>query len=246
MSKYISELDTLRFGFKVAKINEFDDFDDSPANAIDKLRDDGVILIISRVLTSDIKLINKMEEVGFRLKDVQVTYSILVGDERTPEIPSSLCSYRGFKKKDTEDIVRIAADSFEEYGHYSNNERTASIGVSLIYKDWARRSCIGNDLVDHIVVAEIEGVVVGFLSLKIKNSNRLKYAVGVMGAVSREYRKDGIFQGINIASLRWAKAELIERIENNVLVTNFPVNKTYVSLGFNIIRSETTFHCLLG
>ena len=75
MKDYLSELDATRFGFKVAKINEFSEFNNSPTLAIEELRKLDVKLVISRVSTSNISLVNKMEDVGFRLKDVQSTYS---------------------------------------------------------------------------------------------------------------------------------------------------------------------------
>jgi hypothetical protein len=34
-------------------------------------------------------------------------------------------------------------------------------------------------------------------------------------------------------------------VENNVLITNFPVMKSYTSLSYTIIRSEITMHCWL-
>lgn len=244
MNQYISELDTLRFGFTVAKINNFKDFNDTPLDALHELKQQGVKLVISRVPTSDVSLINKMEDAGFRLKDVQITYNFNLNKSFPSNHPVD-CIYRSFTKNDLPDIVQIATESFKNYGHYSNNEKTKSIDSSLIYEDWARRSCLDKDVADHIIVAEVKGVVAGFLSLKIHTDNQISHVAGVMGAVNETHRKDGIFRGINIASLHWAKKESFERIENNVLITNFPVSKTYINLGFEIIRSETTFHCWL-
>ena len=150
------------------------------------------------------------------------------------------------KSGDMEGIIKIAAESFNQYGHYSNNEKTKLMGTGAIYEDWARRSCLNKDFADHIIVAELEGSIAGFLTLKIYQTGEDKYAAGVMGAVAQVYRKHGIFRGINVASMHWAREKLLSRIETNVLVTNFPVNKTYISLGFNIIRSESTLHCWLG
>ena len=68
------------------------------------------------------------------------------------------------------------------------------------------------------------------------------YIAGVIGAVAPEYRKMGVFKEINIESLYLAKRLGITRVENNVLVTNYPVMKTYTSLKYTIIRSELTLH----
>jgi hypothetical protein len=243
MDKYISELDTLRFGFKVAKINSFTQ---SPLSTVQSFKQLGVSLVISRVATGNFDLIDKMEQAQFRLKDVQVTYSFDVQNHPLPTIPNGNGCYREFLQKDTPEIVKIAADSFRNYGHYSTDERTKVADSAVIYQDWARRSCLSKDWADHIVVAEVNGMVAGFLSLKVGLEDQAQFAAGVMGAVAKDFRKEGIFQGINIASLHWAKMQSLGRVENNVLVTNFPVNNTYISLGFKIIRSEATFHCWLG
>ena len=243
MDKYISELDTLRFGFKVAKINNFFG---APQTVVQGFKQQGVQLIISRVGTGDINLINQMEDAGFRLKDVQLTFNFDLNNSLPLSITEEHCCYRAFLPEDTSNIVRIAAESFKNYGHYSRSAQTNSVNSNIIYEDWARRSCISKDVADHIVVAEIDGNVAGFLSFKIGHDEHTRVVAGVMGAVAKEYRKGGIFRGINVESLHWAKEQSICRVENNVLITNFAVIKTYTSLGFEVIRSEATFHCWLG
>jgi L-amino acid N-acyltransferase YncA len=246
MLRYISALDTARFGFKVAKINKFSELNDTPENVLEELKKLNVKLVISRVSTTNMATINTMEDLGFRLKDVQNTYNFDLNKDKLPKVKQETCIYRDFKDGDIESISKIASNSFQKYGHYFNNENTKRAGTSAIYEDWARRSCADRNLADHIVVAEYEGTVAGFLSLKIQTTNQERYAAGVMGAVGKDHRKFGVFQGINIASLHWAKMVPLARVEHNVLATNFQVNRTYNSLGFHIIRSEVTLHCWLG
>jgi hypothetical protein len=240
MDDAISELDSQRFGFKVAKLNAFEI---SPFDSILELKRQDVKLVISRVGTEDVTLINKMEEAGFRLKDVQVTYNFDLSRDIPEQAGNGIVTCRSHDASDQADLIRIAAESFQDYGHYSRSEKTRSVGSAAIYADWARRFCSDRNLADYIVVGEIGGIVGGFLSLKIHQAQRRRYAAGVMGAVGRDCRKGGVFRAINIASLHWAKGAGLERVENNVLVTNYAVNKTYASLGFHITRSEATLHC---
>jgi hypothetical protein len=242
MEQHISQLDTQRFGFKVAKIHTFDGI---PLKSIQNFKKNGIKLVISRVLTSDIKLINQMEEAGFRLKDVQVTYNYNLTEKSLPLITNEIYKYRGFEPNDITSIVRIASESFRNYGHYSKNEKIEMAYTIEIYEDWAKRCCIDKNVSDHIIVSELDGNIEGFLSFKILTEGQSQYAVGVMGAVDKNHRKGGVFQNINLAGLYWAIKEGLKRVEHNVLITNFPVNKTYISLGFQIIRSEATFHCWL-
>lgn len=243
MEKYISDLDTSRFGFKVAKVNVFDD---TPLKIVKGLEKFGAKLIISRVFTSDIKLINQMEDAGFRLKDVQVTYNFNIAGKILPLITDDSYLYRSFESKDTDSVVRIASESFKDYGHYAKNEKIDKAKTNEIYADWAHRCCTSKDFSDHIIVAEIDKKVVGFLSFKIFTEERSQYAFAALGAVDKNHRKGGVFRNINLAGLHWAQKTGIQRVETNVLVTNFPVNTTYISLGFHTIRTESTFHCWLG
>lgn len=242
MEQHISELDTLRFGFRVARINTFDDL---PFEIVRRFRENGVKFVISRVLTSDIKLINQMEDAGFRLKDVQVTYNLNLAEKSLPLNTDDIYQYRGFEPNDITSILRIASESFKNYGHYSNIEKTELVKTKDIYEDWAKRCCVDKSVSDHIIIAEINREIAGFLAFKILTEKQAKYAVGVVGAVDKNHRNGGVFQNINLAGLHWARKEGMKRVEHNVLITNLPVNKTYMSLGFQIIRSEATFHCWL-
>jgi hypothetical protein len=67
---HISPLDTSRFGFKIAKINEPECIN---YETIAQLKNEGVQLIMSRIPNENIQLMNQMEKWGYRVKDVQLT-----------------------------------------------------------------------------------------------------------------------------------------------------------------------------
>jgi len=238
MNKYISVLDTERFGFTVAKLpNAGEDIE----HVLKGLRDLNTKLVIIRIDLSNIKLLNQLEKLGFETKDVQLTYNFNL----TKGIPSHKpyeFVLRLFNPADIPQIVRIAGKSFQGYGHYSSDERLERQKCFDIYTDWAKRSCIDKSMADEIIVAENSDKLLGFLSLKINNEISGKYAAGVMGAVDPDWRKGGVFKAINIESLIWANKMNLTRVENNVLAVNYPVNGAYTSLNYKIIRAETTLH----
>jgi hypothetical protein len=242
MNNYISEADSNRFGFKVVRINQFND---SVPKIIEQFRAIEVKMIISRVPAENVQLINEMEQADFRLKDIQLTYSFDIGRGIIPIKTKDNYIYRDFKPNDIKDIVDISFQSFKNYGHYSRINFPCPIDTGEIYADWAERCCQVEKQADKIIVAIEENKVAGFLALMIRKKGGLNLAVGVIGAVGKKHRNRGVFRSINIESLLWAKQKGLDSVENNVLLDNYPVNKTYSSLGFNIVNGEVTFHCFL-
>ena len=69
--EFLSPLDRARFGFEVAKV---DDFTSGIDPLLDQFRANSVKLVVSRIPSADISLLNELEDRGFRIKDTQLTY----------------------------------------------------------------------------------------------------------------------------------------------------------------------------
>ena len=243
MQRYISKPDSDRFGFPVARI---DHFPGPVAAGIEQFREMGVGLVISLAPAGEIALVNEMEQAGFRLKDVHVTYDF--GLDRKPPRRSApgAYRYRKFRPEDTGALLEIAATSFAGYGHYSRLERPlAPVDTGVIYADWLRRCCREREAADHLIVAERQGEVVGFLALKIGQDTSPGHAVAVLGAVAPRHRGLGVYRALNIEALRWAARKGLARMEQRVLVHNYAANRTISALGFTILCGDVTLHCRL-
>ena len=232
--EFHSVLDSMRFGYNVAKINKFD----YPVNdLISDLRLNDYKLVISKVSAKDIHLINQLEECGFLLKDIQLTYKYELS-EPLPLIED--IRIRDAQLSDKEELYQIAINSFANYGHYFADKKLNSSQCKEIYGNWIIRS-YDNKVADNIIVAEINGEVAGFLSHKI-HENQFRYAVGGIGAVSPKYRNRDIFKAITISGINWAIERECKWVEHNVLVTNTPVMRSFGKLGFKPENSAITFH----
>lgn len=240
--QHISQLDVERFGFQVAKI-DCHTLDQTQA-ILNQLDQSAVKLIIARAKSHAFPVINFLEKNGFRLKDSQVTYRYEMKkiNGQQYDLPKNVM-IRDHIASDVEHLVEMSKESFQGYGHYFANERLCKQTCAEIYPDWARRSCTDKQYADKIFVAEMDGMSVGFLSFKLQETNGLRYAKGGMGAVAKEYRKFGIFQALVKAGLMWGKEINLEWEEHNVLCTNFPVNRSFSSLGFTIADAFMTLHC---
>ncbi len=238
MHNYISKLDSERFGFPIAKLPTNIE---NPELIINDLRTLSTRLIIARIDLANMKLINELERIGFQYKDVQVTFSFNLHN-RIPEKTSNQFSLVSFNDRHLTEMTEMTRKSFNNYGHYFADDKLDRQKCSEIYTDWIQRCCVNKEIADEIIVAEKDNTAIGYLAVKKHSAKNEKYIAGVIGAVSPAFRKLGVFQAINIESLHLALDLGLDRIENNVLVTNFPVMKTYTSLGYSIIKSEITMH----
>ena len=150
MNKYISVLDTERFGFTVAKLPNTGE---NIEPILKGLKEFNTKLVIIRIDSTNIRLLNKLEKLGFETKDVQLTYNF----DLTKEIPLHKpyeFTLRVFNSNDIPQIIRIAEISFHNYGHYAADEKLERQKCFDIYTDWAKRSCMDKSIADEIIVAE--------------------------------------------------------------------------------------------
>jgi len=238
IENYFSKLDTDRFGFRVAKISNNIE---NPDLIVKELKEISTKLIIARVDFKNIKLINQLEKIGFLYKDAQMTFNFDL-QKGLPIHSQNEFILTAYNSRHFTQIMEMTKSSFNNYGHYFADEKLNRNKCLAVYIDWITRCCENTEVADNIVIAEKNDLAIGYLALKTYDNKSERYVAGVIGAVAPEYRKMGVFQAINIESILLAKKLGVDRIENNVLVTNYPVMKSYTSLSYNIIRSEITMH----
>ena len=240
---FLSPLDSARFGFVVAKV---DDFTTGIDPLLDLFRANSVKLVISRVPSADISLLNELEDRGFRIKDTQLTYRYSLANKAAlAPIESKDFRVRKFEPRDTDGLIRVARESFSGYGHYAADPKLDPVKCAEIYEDWARNTCRDPKVADQIIVADKDGALIGYLSFKIKSAGNEKYAAGGMGAVSNEHRSLGVFSAIVRAGLKWGEETALAWEEHNVIAANLPVNHAFIRCGFRPSHSVVTLHAWL-
>lgn len=236
---FISEIDTQRFGFRVAKINNFD----FPIiDILDFLKESDFKVVISKIDSANIRLINDLEKNGFLIKDFQLTYKLVL-DQHNFESKTNLnIRVRDFAINDIETLSEIAIHSFVDYGHYANNPIFDIRKVPMIYSDWVKRGCLDKHVSDKVFVAEIDNKVVGFLSLKRNPNRNNKFCTFTIGAVDEYYRNQNVMKTLISHTIFWAKETQNDWIEVNVLATNLPVIKAFSDQKFMVSNSFITLH----
>ena len=241
MTNFISPLDSQRFGYTIAKVNEASHF--QKKDFLPSLKEQGVQLIISRINSEHIHDINLLEDIGFRVKDMQVTYSFdLIRQQIPPANTDPAILLREAGENDIPALSVIARESFNNYGHYFANDRLDKARCREIYPDWLSRSILDRQVADKVFLGEYNGQPAGFLSFKIYETNGSKYAAGVQGAVAQHFRGKNIFSALTLKGLLWGREAGLSSEEHNVHTVNYPVNRVFSKSGFAPTRAFTTLH----
>ena len=240
---HISLLDTSRFGYKVAKINSLEHL---LYETLFKLKQEGVRLIISRVPSENIQIINQMEDWGYHVKDVQLTYKFdLHKNDIQYQYLNEELIVREALPKDIDKLRIIAEDCFWNYGHYFADKNLDKNNCIEVYKDWTQRAVRDKTVADKMFVTEKNNEVIGYLFFRINEISQERYAYSGLGAVYSKSRGKNVFSTLCIRALEWGKSQNHDWQEHNVLNINYPVNKVFAKLGFSNYKSETTLHLWL-
>ncbi len=118
---------------------------------------------------------------------------------------------RSFDPRDSSDIMRIDAESF------NTTNPTYDLFIYLTY---------GND----ILVADIGGMVVGYIVLSYKEEEAKIMSL----AVKREFRRKGIGKILLKEAIKKAKQNSKKRMLLEVRISNTPAQNLYKKFGFEI------------
>lgn len=235
-----SELDSSRFGIKIAKIKGIEN---CKIEILEQLKSLGFQMIIARIPSKEIRTIGFLETQGFRIKDIQITYKFSI---KSSSINHSFCNpgvlVRDARAEDLSYLLEMATECFQDYGHYFADENLDPARCIEIYQDWTKRALLNSNHNIKFFVAEFNHEVVGYLFLTEEKMKNFTYAVGGIGAVRPQSRGQRVFPTLVHSALGWSKENGHEWQEHNALVYNESVNKAFTNLGFWNSGSEVTLH----
>lgn len=239
-TEYISEIDSMRFGFKIARIN---DFNNQPEQIIKDLKNQSVKLVISTIRSNNVYIINTLENLGFEYKDTLLKYQFLLNN------PSQLdwktgknIQIRTAKKKDIEELMNIAGEAFKNQGHYFADHKLDKTKCNDLYKDWIKNCCLDKNIADIVFLAEKDSEIAGFLSYKILSENNQQYSRTLLGAVKKKLLRLGVYTTLLKKGFIWGVDHNLAHEEHFVSLTNIPINQVFYRLGFKMVDSFITLH----
>jgi GNAT superfamily N-acetyltransferase len=233
----LSDLDEQRFGIKTAKALVFQSED--IATVLRFCRQNDVVFLIARCLTSDLTLAQELERTGFLLMDTLVYYTCILKKDFLPENISGI-NIRPLRTGEEKLIKTIATETFKGYlGHYHADRRLCRERCDEVYIDWAYKSCISKDMADIVLVAEHKGSIAGFATLKV---NSPVVGEGVLFGVAPYAQGKGIYRLLMIHGMQWCIEQGYEKMVVSTQISNVAVQKVWCRLGFEPNYSYHTFH----
>jgi GNAT superfamily N-acetyltransferase len=234
---WLSDLDEKRFGVRSARASGVT-LESLPA-VIEFCRENEVVFLIARCPTTGLQAVQAMERQGFLLMDTLMTYT---KDLRKCPIPADEgdVPIRPLRPGEEEAVELVAREALRGYfGHYHADPRLDPAKCDEVYVDWAVRSCRSREVADEVLVAEWEGQVVGFGTMR-RNSD--EETEGVLYGVSPEHQRRGIYQSLALQGMEWALAQGAVRAVASTQVVNIGVQKVWSRLGLEPSHSHHTLH----
>ena len=226
LGRFISDLDTERFGFPVARVKEWDKL--NPTKLLHQLEDNGIKLVISKIPEDEITTLQKLKSLGFKEMD-----KIIHLEREFPKevlnlhFSSSEFEYREASEQDVPQLQAIAQHSFLG-GHYFADPKLDKTRCKEIYPDWILRSCTG-EIGDKVYVAHLDNEIAGFATFEIKDSFTLWAGIG---ATNKNFRNKGVCRSIlQFGINEYFRENRFKFFGSAISKTNSPVNKVFSDLG---------------
>jgi GNAT superfamily N-acetyltransferase len=210
----------------------------------------GAATIHTWVPVDDIVVLHSLEEAGYRTMDVPVTW--IFDFSKTP-IPgyrlAKGSTVRGYRPGDEGPLARLAGliSSRHMPNRFQADPHLPAEACDELYHQWMLDS-IFTDLADYISVAEWEGEVVGYSSLKCLGDRgslcNLRLSELELVAVVPEMRERGLANQMRIHNLRWLedKADIVYVVTQ---ANNVAAQMGVAHLGFRPVRAGLSMHLWL-
>lgn len=211
----------------------------------------GFEFLLCKPYTSDVAAIHALERRGFRLMDtllecvVDVRNSPALADSSPPPLGLRL---RLATADDAEPLRAVARRSFREhFGRFHADERIPG-GLSLrVYEEWIV-SCV-RGWADWVVMAECDGRPAGYSAWKRPSAAEKAHGLPVghysIGAVDPDFFGRGVFSAITRDGMRLFPG-VADWIEGPTHLSNVPVQRGYLRLGWKLADARHSFHKWLG
>lgn len=233
----LSPLEEARFGIRTARAPQVTRAE--LPSVLHFCRQQGVMLLIARCLVSDLPVAQEMERLGFRLMDTLVYQAYDVASRPIPEDREQV-PIRLLRPEDVAHIEPLAATVFRGYdGHYHADPRLDPAQCDAAYVSWAVRSCQSREVADDVLVAELDGRLVGFVTLRLNNPSDGEI---VVGGVTPEAQGRGIYRSFIVRGMEWCRSRGARRTLVSTQIQNTAVQRVWARLGFEPTHAYYTFH----
>lgn len=238
----LSPLDTARWGVVTATAGAVTA--ESLPGVLEFANLHAVTLLVARCSAADLVAARAMEAAGFRLMDALVVYARDVGAANAGDLAAGTvagdAAVRLAREDEAAEVRAVARAAFRGYGgHYHADPRLDREACDEVYADWAHRSCASPGVADGVLVAEVDGRVAAFATLRFNSATE---GEGVLFGVAPGARGRGLYPLLMGAGLRFCAERGRTRMVVSTQITNLTVQRAWIRLAFEPCRAEYTFH----
>lgn len=234
------EWDSKFFGFPIARVRG-DTFTQELVQQVDAwCHQAGVRCLYFLSRADDPHTTRLAEENSFRLVDIRMTFGYKVS-RSTFSGQNSKVLVRHARTEDIQLLQRIARQSYYDTRFYFDTNFPRHLS-DLLYKTWLKLSCEG--YAQAVLIAELEGVPVGYISCHLDQESRLG-KIGLVG-VSSQARGQGIGQALVFSALEWFLAEGVSEVQVVTQARNYDAQRLYQRCGFLTQTIQLWYHKWYG
>lgn len=223
--------DSAHFGLAIGRA-----LGDDPAEVIAWMRREAIACAYRLVPVERPEVASSFARAGFRLVDLRVTFDADPRASREPE-PLAGVTLRPGSSRDAAALEPIAAASYRDARFYRDG-RFDEARCDALYGLWLTKSLSG-ERADHVVVAELDGAPVGFVTCAMPAPDR--GSIGLVG-VGEPARGRGLGRAMVRCGLGWLADRGAERVTVVTQGRNLGAQRLYQRVGFRTAELGLWLH----
>lgn len=232
----LSPLETERFGVPSARLDAFTR--GTLAEALRFCREQGVRLLIARCDAGEHDGLEAAQAEGFRVLDTILAFERRFGDRPLPAVRAAV-DVRSARPGEDRAIVELAEIAFRDYvSHYHSDPRLDPRRTAEVYPDWTRRLLAERDADHEMLVADLDGRIVGFHALA-RDGDRVNLPLSAVGPGAEGKH---VYQTMNLCGMEWAVERSARRMTGSVQLANTAIQRALVRLDFLPDHAYFTLH----
>lgn len=175
-----------------------------------------------------------LENSGFRTVDIRVTLDIKIPKNAIPWKSDANC-IRLVNEQDIPALKSIASKNHQDSRFYCDGNFSHD-RCNNLFETWIEKSC--HDYADAVLVVDMEGTAIGYLSCHLKNN------IGNIGLVGihADYHGRGYGQLLLQNAINWFSSQGIENIEVVTQGANIGAQRLYQQKGFKTKSVQLWHH----
>ena len=229
--------DSAHFGYRIARAfrNQLDP--ESCRELLEDCLDQSIDCLYFLADAADRETVRTLQAACFDFVDIRLTFAGHANEMSYIEAPANVL-FRHGDVSDLDDLLPIASNSHSQSRFYIDR-RFGSHNASLMYETWLRKS-LTSDFADAVVVAELNGRPVGYVTCHLHNPAG-EGNIGLAG-LAESARGLGCASGMFKYATSWFSEQGVDRYNVITQGSNIAAQRLYQRTGFVTRSVELWFH----